>query len=261
MYEAKGATGGVGRRGRVAIGVAGALLVAVAAINLLPNTKLLVPSARPAAPSQVAETRAQPTPTALAQAKPTVVLTEPDGLKVGRNAMLRDGVSFSLELAPGWGSFGPHHDNYITKDEIGGQGAEAVIYWTRYPFGELAEPCVYLRKRANARTPDELAAAVSSVPGTVLISGPTDTAVGGRPAKHVEFTVRDDVGCDPGFFFTYRDVYGGALWPETFPGDTVRVWIVDLKSRLFWIQGATHTEATEQLVREMEQTIDSFRFD
>lgn len=101
MYQAKGATGGVGRGERVAIGMAGALLVAVAAINLVPIATLPVPSARPAVPSQ----------------------------------------------------------------------------------------------------------------------------------------------------------------PETFPGDTVRVWIVDLDSTLFWIQGTTHTDATDQLVREIEQTIDSFQFE
>jgi len=125
----------------------------------------------------------------------------------------------------------------------------------------LAEACFYLRSRPEARTASELAAAVSAVPGTVLISGPTDVSVGGRAAKHVEFTVRRDVGCDPGFFFTYPDVFGGALWPETFPGDTVRVWIVELDGILFWIQGTTHDDATANLVQELEQTIDSFRFD
>jgi hypothetical protein len=255
MYEARGATGGVGRRDRVAIGVAGALLVAVAAINLVPNATLPVPTARPAAPTQVAEARAQPTLT------PVVAVSEPDDLQVGRNSVLIDGVRFSVDVAPGWESFGPEHGNYITKDERGSQGAEGVIYWAKYPAGALAEACFYLWSRRDAHTADELAGAVSSVPGTDLISGPTDVRLGGRPAKHVEFTVRDDVGCDPGFFFTYAYVYGGPLWPETYPGDSVRVWIVDVDGILFWIQGTTHDQASERLVREMEQTIDSFRFD
>jgi hypothetical protein len=195
------------------------------------------------------------------QPSPIVAVSEPDRLEVGRNALVLEDVSFSLELAPGWSSFGPEYPNYITKSETGPQGAEGVIYWARYPAGQWAEACSYLRSRPEARTTNDLAATVSSVPGTDLISGPTDMRLGGRPAKYVEFAVHDDVGCDPGFFFTYASVYGGALWPETFPGDTVRVWIVDLDGILFWIQGTTHREATKQLVREMEQTIYSIRFE
>ena len=261
MYQAKGATGGIRRRERVAIAVVGALLAMVGAVNLVPDDTLPVPSARPPAPSQVAETRAQPTPTVVEQPSPIVAVSEPDRLEVGRNALVLEDVSFSLELAPGWSSFGPEYPNYITKSETGPQGAEGVIYWARYPAGQWAEACSYLRSRPEARTTNDLAATVSSVPGTDLISGPTHMRLGGRPAKYVEFAVHDDVGCDPGFFFTYASVYGGALWPETFPGDTVRVCIVDLNGILFWIQGTTHREATKQLVREMEQTIYSIRFE
>ena len=74
-------------------------------------------------------------------------------------------------------------------------------------------------------------------------------------------TVREDVGCDPGFFYTWRDVYGGALWPTTGVGNTIRVWIVDVDgARLFIAAGITE-QASSWLEKEIQQIIRSIRFD
>jgi hypothetical protein len=85
--------------------------------------------------------------------------------------------------------------------------------------------------------------------------------VGGRPAKHVVLTVREDVGCDPGFFYTWRDVYGGALWPTTGVGDTIRVWIVDVDGTRLFIAAETTEAATDGLEKEIQQIIRSIRFE
>jgi hypothetical protein len=255
MYEAKGATGAVGWHQKVAIAAAGGVLVALVAVNLLPETSAPFASIPPATSSAAAQVPVRHT------LAPIVVVSEPDNLMAGRNSLVVDGVRFSVDVPPGWESFGPDHTNYISRSETGPQGAEAVILWTPYPGGGSSYICTNLQHLPGGASTADIAKAAASVPGTVRISGPTNVALGNRPAKHVALTVRGDVGCDPGFFFTYANTYGGALWPETVPGDTIRVWIVDLDTELFWVQGSTHAEATDKLVQEIEDTIDSIRFD
>ena len=67
----------------------------------------------------------------------------------------------------------------------------------------------------------------------------------------------------PGILLHVRDHLGRALWPETVPGDTIRVWVVDLgvgRTR-FFIEGATHEDAGRELEREVEQIVDSIQFE
>jgi hypothetical protein len=77
----------------------------------------------------------------------------------------------------------------------------------------------------------------------------------------VVFTVREDVGCDPGFFYTWRDVKGGAFWTRTHVGDTIRVWLVKLGRTLLFIEGDTHKAAGSDLELEIRQIVRSIRFD
>jgi hypothetical protein len=107
---------------------------------------------------------------------------------------------------------------------------------------------------------------VSTAPGTKLVKGPLNVTVGRYPAKHVVLTVRKNVSCHPGFFYTWRAVSGGAFW-TTDVGDTIRVWIVPVagtrfykRTRLF-IAAATKEDANAMLKREVEQIVGSFRFE
>ena len=84
--------------------------------------------------------------------------------------------------------------------------------------------------------------------------------MGERPAKHVVVTVRKDVGCDPGFFYTWRVVFGGVFWRTTEVGDTVRVWIVAVGGTRLFIAAATKPEANGMLNREVKQIVESIRF-
>ncbi len=191
-----------------------------------------------------------------------------------RTRLSSGSVEFSLDVALGWDDFGMPNPNHIAKSIVGPQGAEAKLFWTAFTPTAAAEAdeCAYLRSKqlpleVNRPSPPvspamaDLAAAVSTVPGTELVAGPTEATVGGLPAEYIEFIVRDDVGCDPGFFFTYPIVWGGPLWPETVPGDTIRVWIVDLGRARFFIEGATHEAAGPELDLELHQMVDSIQFE
>ena len=158
----------------------------------------------------------------------------------------------------GWEHFG---DISINKSILGPQGAEAMIFWTSFPIAEHADRCARLRSLSVDSSAEDVAFAVSSAPGIEVVSGPSDVTVGGRAAQHVVLVVLKDLGCDPGYFFTWRDRTTGALWPSTNVGDTIRVWIVKVRGTILFIEAETTTQANAQLEREIEQIVGSIRFD
>ena len=176
--------------------------------------------------------------------------------------------SFMVPTTAGWEKFssistdksagGPISFN---KSIVGPQGAEAIIFWTSFPDGDYADPCPRLLSPPVGSSAADLAAAVSTAPGTELVTGPSNVTVGGRPAKHVALTVRENVGCDPGFFYTWRDVNGGALWSTTGVGDTIRVWIVDVDGTRLFIEAETTKQAVGGLEQEVQQIVESISFE
>jgi hypothetical protein len=177
-----------------------------------------------------------------------------------------DGVPFSFKVpAYGWERFGSIS---LNKSETGPQGAEAIIYWSTFPDGgytdyfghPAAEPCTSLLNPPVGSSAADLAETVSTAPGTELVTRPSDVTVDGQPAKYVELTVREYVDCDPGFFFSWHEVYGGAFWASTDVGDTIRVWIVDVDGTRLFIGAATTRLASLDLDEEIRQIVRSFRF-
>jgi len=177
-----------------------------------------------------------------------------------------NGVPFSFSVpTSGWERFGSISTN---KSETGSQGAEAIIYWSTFPdgdyvdpYGNDADPCTKLLSPPVGPSVADLAAAVSTAPGTELVMGPSNVTVGGYPARQVVLVVRKNVGCDPGFFYAWHDVFGGALWTTTPVGATMSVWIVDVDGTRLFIEAATTQQATSDLDQEIEQIVGSIRFD
>ena len=145
----------------------------------------------------------------------------------------------------------------LNRSVWGPQGAEAIIYWTTFPHGEYADPCARVLSPRVGRSAADLATAVSTAPGTKLVKGPSDVTVGGRPAKHVVLVVRKKVGCDPGFFYTWRTGWGGAFWRTTDMGDTIRIWTVAVDGKRLFIAAATKGGV---LNKEIQQIVESIRF-
>ncbi len=191
-----------------------------------------------------------------------------------RRVLTEAGVRFSFRVPRGWERFktlptkkSPGAPISLNKSSEGAQGAEAIIYWTSFPDGDHADPCARELAPPIGRSAASLAAAVSTAPGTKLVKGPLNVSLGGYPAKHVVLTVRKYVDCDPGFFYTWREVFGGAFWRTTIVGDTIRVWIVPVRGTRFFkrtrlfIAAATREDADAMLKREVEQVVGSFRFE
>jgi hypothetical protein len=207
-------------------------------------------------------------------ASPASQLPTPPGDKISRTVA---GVPFSFDVpttgvpssdwAPGPveqlpdGSGFRTGSLFISKSIMGPQGAEAVIFWTAYPDDTRVDPCAGLLGPTVGPTTAALANAVANAPGTELIEGPSDVTVGGYPAKHVVITVRQDLGCDPGFFYTWESECWGPCWMETTVDDTVRVWIVDVDGTRLFIEAETTTQADSELEKEIRQIVGSIRFD
>jgi len=200
-------------------------------------------------------------PTPVVSPSPTPAGVGPiEPRSIGRHVLTVDGVPFSFRVpTSGWEGFGSIS---INKSTVGPQGAEGIIYWTSFPHGAYADPCPPLRPPLGATVPSvaDLASTVSAAPGTELVTGPSDVTVGGHPAKHMVLAVRENVGCDPGFFFTWQDVKVGAFWPRTGVGDTMRVWIVDVEGTRLFIVAATTRQAGSDLEQEIRQIVGSIRF-
>ena len=83
----------------------------------------------------------------------------------------------------------------------------------------------------------------------------------GQPTQHVTVTVRDDRGCDPGYFFSWQDEFWGPAWTVTGRGDTIDVWIVDVAGTLLVFEAETTPQASADLERQVQEIIDSIRFE
>jgi len=210
-----------------------------------------------------------------------------EGYAVGRISRAAGDVRFSLSVPrtrPQWENQPIVHvpapfktrGFYISRSTVGGQAAEAAVFWTVFPGGGQVAPCTKLLSTAGRSTAD-LAAVFSKAPGTELVAGPTQVKVGGRAAVHLELVVREDLGCDPGYFFTWRDEWWGAFWPGTYAGDVIKLWIVAVEGTRLVIEAETkrpessrppaglNTRPTRADVRKVEREIasivESIRFD
>jgi hypothetical protein len=174
-----------------------------------------------------------------------------------RRELTVGGVPFSFRVPThGWEAFG---DISINKSIVGPQGAEAIVYWTTIP-GEYANPCVDVLGMPVPRTIEEITAEVADAPGTELLADPSNVTVDGRRGKHVALLVREDLGCDPGYFFIWHDMEAGALWPATEVGDEISVWVVDTREKPIVIAALTSEQATDGLQHEIGKIVRSIRF-
>lgn len=196
-------------------------------------------------------------------AGPLPALVDHGWLPTGRHVLAVDEIGLSFNVPPlvpdqGWSRY---RDIYISKDTVGPQAAEGAVYWTAFPEGADTDLCPNLQSLPRDASAADLAAAVAAAPGTELVTAPTDVIIGGRPAKHVVLTVREDLGCDPGFFFTWDPAWGGPGWWWTNVGDTIRVWIADVDGTLLFIAGETTPDAGPRTKQEILDIVDSIQFE
>jgi hypothetical protein len=224
--------------------LAGAVVAMVAIVAI----SLLMPSQ---APGGRTGPSASPTPEATPRPRPSSDYLETRTLTV-------DGTQFSFDLTrSGWESY---RSVLIAKSEEGPQGAEAIVYWSKYPETANVVACgPWANSPGNSV--DYLADAVSTAPGVEVIEPISEVAIGGQVAKHVVVIVRENLGCDPGYFFNWRAQSGGALWQMTVVGDTLSVWIFDMRPTPFMVVAETNADASRWLNQEVDEIVESIRFE
>jgi hypothetical protein len=217
---------------KLAIAAAAVVVVVVVGINLLPSSRGVGGNESTVAPSPSPSPRPSPSST------PAAVFPPMGKLAIGtRHSITRDGVRFSFSVPTSdWfsnGEFAIDKSGGVTPDGAG------FIFWGDAPIGVFADPCAQTKSPPVGPSAADRAAAVATVPGTDLISGPSDVTVGGQPAKHLVLTVREDVGCTAEKFHLWYATTPGLARYATELGSTIGVWIVDVDGTIVWIDGET----------------------
>jgi hypothetical protein len=194
---------------------------------------------------------------------------------LGKQTRTVEGVRFSFRVSHGGWENGPvekvasdqfrNRGLFVSKSTVGPQGAEAIVFWTGFLHRTEGAPCGTLFGRAIDGSIANVASAIAKAPGTTLLQAPTLVTIGGRRAMHVALRVRQDRGCDPGFFFAWkpqgpRGECWGACWLESNVGDTIRVWIVAVNGTRLFIEAQTTKDAGDAVDREIAEIVRSIHF-
>jgi hypothetical protein len=246
---------------RIAVAAAAVLVVAFIGLQFFGGTNLGGPAP---SPSQSVSPSLEPTPSP--SATPAAAFPAPGVMAVGRHSMTLAGVPLSIELkATGWrsnGNWGVDKGNFRS----GTPDAAGFIFWPESAADNVyADPCTETALDPPAgKSAAELAAAVSSVAGTDLVSGPSAVTVGGYPAQHVVIGIPEDIGCAPDKFYLWYDAddptgelgrYATAL------SSTIYVWIIDVDGTIVWIDGETYAASSATAAQEVQQIVDSIQFE
>jgi hypothetical protein len=250
---------------KLAIAAAAVVVAAVVGINLFPARGGIgpgVPVVTPS-PSPAPTPTLQPSPSS----SPAVVFPARGVLASGRHAFSQNGVGFSLEFAgSGWASSGivVADGGNLTKGFAQDKDAAWMLLWSI--DGVYADPCGQATGPPLSPSADDLASAVATLPGAELVAGPEDVTLGGRSATHVAITIPDDIACAPSDFFLWYDAAGCdgdtpcGRWVSAL-GETNHVWIFEVDGKHVWIEAETYKGASPELEREVQQIVESIRFE
>jgi hypothetical protein len=235
--------------------VAAVAIVTVVGIGLLPGGPEL--GNTPPEPSPTAI----PTPTATPAPTPHPTFPPAGALPVGSHSIPIEAGRLTIDIEmPGWvsnGEFG------IDKGQMDASDSAGFIFWTSAtPDNVYADPCAMTPLDPPAGpSVAELAAAVASIPGTELVSGPSEVTVGGYPAQHVAIRIPDDIGCSANSFHLWyaRSASGQSRYASEL-GSTINTWIVDVDGSLVWIDGETYASSGPEATDEIMQIVNSIRF-
>ncbi|MBI2777078.1 MAG: hypothetical protein HYX57_07420 [Chloroflexi bacterium] len=249
---------------RIASAAAVVLVVALIGIQLFGGTNVGGPGP---SPSQSESPTLVPTPSP--SATPPAAFPPAGAMEVGRHSMTLAGVPLSIELTTtGWistGDFGIDKGNF----QSGAPDSASLLLWpASAPDNVYADPCAHTPLDPPAGpSAAELAAAVSTVAGTELVSGPAAVTVGGYPAQHVVISIPDTIGCPAEQFYLWYDsdapgdAPSGELYRYATARSTVYTWIIDVDGTIVWIEGETFATSGPEAAQEVQQIVDSIQFE
>ena len=232
---------------KLAIPAAAVVVVALVAINLLPRDGGTGGPDRTATPAPtVAPTTA-------------VAIFPPAGeLAIGSHRMSLEGLWFTFNVpTSGWVSNGSFGLDKVT----GSVDYASLIFWNDVPLGVFSDPCATTRGPSLQPSLAALADAAASVPGTNVVSGPTDVTVDGHPAKQVVIDLPDELDCPAASFSLWYGSTPGLVRVATAPGSTISVWVIDVDGTTIWIEGETYRDGGRAPGQEVDAIVDSIQFE
>lgn len=188
-------------------------------------------------------TPSSPTP------EPTPVGWLSGAIAPGRHTVNLEGHSFSFATEQtGWSS-GPFEGMIV---QSGSGDARWIAFFN--PFEQVStDPCSGAAQTVGP-TVDDFANAMTTIPGTDAV-GPTDTTVGGLPAKLVVLTIHADIGCAP----TKFNLYGpNSAYPNNL-SSVMSAWIVEVDGARYVFQ-AHYGAADSEAEAEISKIIGSIEF-
>jgi hypothetical protein len=234
---------------KLAIAAAAVVAVALVGINLLPRGSNDVGG--PPAPSASSSPSAPASPSA----SPSASADSWHGgiYDVGRYEATLGGVPFSFTVpAKGWNSF--RYTGMLEK----GAYPTASYAWIGMPYRDNGvvgtDPCAGKAKYVGGSV-DDLATAWTTIPGTEAV-GPTDTTIGGIPAKLVVLTIHPDIACAPNQFMLFGP---GSNYPNALTS-TIRTWAFEKDGIRFNVY-SDQAGPNASLAQEIEQIVDSISFE
>jgi hypothetical protein len=240
---------------KLAVGLAAAVVGVVVAYSLLPENGM----------GLIGTPMATASPSVLPSPTPSSPTTTPEDavwpvgtLGVGPHDAKLLGIPFSFTIpSPDWRS---DHGEGTLETGVFPQTSFAWIDFGGPITWIYTDPCA--RKSATVGPSiAEQAAALTTIEGTDAV-GPTDVAVGGRPAKLVVLTIHPDVQCaQQGFELYGRTSPGGGttLYANGITS-TMRVWFVDTGGQVLMIH-SDQLGANPKVEQEIQQVVDSIRFE
>jgi hypothetical protein len=142
-----------------------------------------------------------------------------------------------------------------------------MFFWTGVdPAGVFADPCAGEASPPAGSTAADLAAAIAALPGTELLSGPSDVTMDGRAGKLVEILVPADIPCSPGTFLLWYDLgcpteaecARYASWKDSI----IRVWVIELDDGArAVIEAERIADDNPAIDQEFDDIVDSIHFE
>jgi hypothetical protein len=240
---------------KLAVGLAAAVVGVVVAYNLLPGNGMgLVGTPMAAASPPVLSSLIPGSPTTT----PEDAMWPVGTLGVGPHDVKLLGIPFSFTIpSPDWRS---DHGKGTLETGVFPQTSFAWIDFGGPNTWVYTDPCA--RKSATVGPSiAEQAAALTTIEGTDAV-GPTDVAVGGRPAKLVVLTIHPDVPCAQQGFELYgmTSPGGGTTLYANGITSTIRVLFVDTGGQILMIH-SDQLGPDPKVAQEIQQVVDSIRFE
>jgi len=132
--------------------------------------------------------------------------------------------------------------------------------------GVFPDPCVHENLQVYEASVSGWADALTSIPGTELVSGRGGVTIAGRPGQAWVIAIPDDVGCPRDEFWLSFAADCALTEPcyqyPTRLGENIHEWVVDTDGTLFSIQAQVHRpDLYPEAAAELQQILDSIQFE